>query len=100
MKMLGQLQESQQKIEQAKKRMAGEFIEETTNDQLLSLKVSKNGRVKEVEINEELLEDKEQLIDYLILTLNKALDKAQAQYDAELEKVARQGLPSIPGMPF
>ncbi|MXV38337.1 hypothetical protein GO491_06545 [Flavobacteriaceae bacterium Ap0902] len=100
MKMLGQLQESQKKVEEAKNRMAGEYITEATSDNLLSAKVSKNGRVKEITINDELLEDKEQLVDYLILTLNKALDKAQTEFDAEIESVAKSGMPNIPGMPF
>lgn len=100
MKMLGQLQASQQKVEEAKKRMMNEFISESTSDDLLQVKVSKAGRVKEIELKDELLEDKEQLTDYLILTLNKALEKAQAQHDMEVEKVAKEGLPSIPGMGF
>ena len=100
MKMLGQLQQSQQKIEEAKKRMENEFLEEKTSDDLLKVIVSKAGRVKELDLKDELLEDKEQLVDYLILTLNKALEKAQAQHDAELESVAKQGMPQIPGMPF
>ncbi|AFL96302.1 DNA-binding protein, YbaB/EbfC family [Ornithobacterium rhinotracheale DSM 15997] len=100
MKMLGQLQESQQKIQNAKEAMKNEFLDEKSSDNLLEVKVSKAGRVKEIKIDDELLEDKEQLVDYLILTLNKALEKAQNQYDAELERVARQGMPQIPGMPF
>ncbi|MGV4528873.1 YbaB/EbfC family nucleoid-associated protein [Ornithobacterium rhinotracheale] len=100
MKMLGQLQESQQKIQNAKEAMKNEFLDEKSSDNSLEVKVSKAGRVKEIKIDDELLEDKEQLVDYLILTLNKALEKAQNQYDAELERVARQGMPQIPGMPF
>ncbi|QAR30892.1 YbaB/EbfC family nucleoid-associated protein [Ornithobacterium rhinotracheale] len=100
MKMLGQLQESQQKIQNAKEAMKNEFLDEKSSDNLLEVKVSKAGRVKEIKIDDELLEDKEQLVDYLILTLNKALEKAQNQYDEELERVARQGMPQIPGMPF
>lgn len=100
MKMLGQLQESQRKVEEAKNRMANEFLIESTSDNLLTAKVSKNGRIKEIQIHDELLEDKEQLTDYLILTLNKVLEKAQNEFDAELAKVAKQGMPQIPGMPF
>ncbi|MCK0201449.1 YbaB/EbfC family nucleoid-associated protein [Ornithobacterium rhinotracheale] len=100
MKMLGQLQESQQKIQNAKEAMKNEFLDEKSSDNLLEVKVSKAGRVKEIKIDDELLEDKEQLVDYLILTLNKALERTQNQYDAELERVARQGMPQIPGMPF
>lgn len=100
MKMLGQLQESQRKVEEAKERMANEFLTENTSDQLLSTKVSKNGRIKEIDIHDDLLKDKEQLIDYLILTLNKALDKAQDEFDTEIGNVAKEGMPNIPGMEF
>ncbi|WP_369426508.1 YbaB/EbfC family nucleoid-associated protein [Profundicola chukchiensis] len=100
MKMLGQLQESQRKVEEAKTRLANEYLTEATSDKLLTTKVSKNGRIKELNIEDELLEDKEQLVDYLILTLNKALDKAQNEFDAEIENVAKQGMPKIPGMGF
>ena len=100
MKMLGQLQESQRKVEETKARLSNEFVTEKTSDNLLSAKISMNGRVKELLVADELLEDKEQLVDYLILTLNKALEKAQNQYDSEVEKAAKEGLPQIPGMPF
>ncbi|MDO5654665.1 MAG: YbaB/EbfC family nucleoid-associated protein [Flavobacteriaceae bacterium] len=100
MKMLGQLQESQRKVEEAKIRLSNEVIQETTSDNLMTVNVFKNGRIQEVLFKEELLQDKEQLIDYLILTINKALDKAQAEFDSEIERVAKDGLPQIPGMPF
>ncbi len=100
MKMLGQLQESQKNIEEAKNKMANEYIAESSSDNLLKVEVYKNGRIKDIAIEDQLMEDKEQLTDYLILTLNKALEKAQIDYEAELQKVARKGLPNIPGMPF
>ena len=40
----------------------------------------------------------QQLEDYLILTLNKALDKAGAINEAELAAAAKDGMPNIPGM--
>ena len=47
---------------------------------------------------DELLQDKEQLEDYLVLTLNKAIKKATDVHEAELGAVAKEGMPSIPGM--
>jgi len=44
------------------------------------------------------LEDKEQLEDYLILTLNKAIEKASAINEAELAAAAKDGMPNIPGL--
>lgn len=40
----------------------------------------------------------EQQEDYLILTLNKAIQKATDINDAEVAAVASEGMPNIPGM--
>jgi DNA-binding protein YbaB len=45
-----------------------------------------------------LLEDKEQLEDYLIVTLNKAIEKATNVNERELDAVAKMDMPMIPGM--
>ena len=45
-----------------------------------------------------LLQDKEMLEDYLITTLNNALDRAEKISETELAAVAKEGMPSIPGM--
>jgi DNA-binding protein YbaB len=44
------------------------------------------------------LTDKEQLEDYLILVLNKAIEKATDVNEAELGAVAKDGMPNLPGM--
>jgi len=38
------------------------------------------------------------LEDYLILVLNKAIEKATNVNEAELAAVAKEGMPNIPGM--
>jgi hypothetical protein len=38
------------------------------------------------------------LEDYLLLTLNKAITRATEVNDTELAAVAKEGMPSIPGM--
>lgn len=97
MGMMGKLQETQAKVEEAKKRMDSVTLQEQSNDELLKLTLTANSEIKNVVIAEELLEDKEQLEDYLVLTLNKALKKAKAMHEEELAKVARSGMPNIPG---
>jgi len=42
--------------------------------------------------------DKEQLEDYLVLVINKAIEKATNVNEAELGAVAKDGMPNIPGM--
>ena len=45
-----------------------------------------------------MLTDKEQLEDYLLLVLNKAIEKATNVNEAELGAVAKDGMPNLPGM--
>jgi hypothetical protein len=44
------------------------------------------------------MEDKEQLEDYLVLTLNKAISRASEIHETELAAVAKDGMPDIPGL--
>lgn len=98
MGMMGKLKEAQEKVEAAKKRMDTVLIDEASNDGLLKITLTANRKIKSIEIDEILLEDKEQLEDYLILTLNKAIEKATNINEAELAAVAKEGMPNIPGM--
>ena len=76
MGMMGKLKETQAKVEATKKRLDTVYIDENSNDGLLKVTLTANRTIKTIEIDEELLKDKEQLEDYLILTLNKAIDTA------------------------
>lgn len=98
MGMMGKLKETQEKVEATKKRMETVLIDEASSDGLLKITLTANRKIKTINIDDSLLEDKEQLEDYLILTLNKALEKATNIHDAELAAVAKEGLPNIPGM--
>ncbi|WP_299381440.1 YbaB/EbfC family nucleoid-associated protein [uncultured Lacinutrix sp.] len=96
--MVGKLKETQQKVEETKARLNSVLVDEQSNDGLLKLTLTANRTIKAITIDDSLLEDKEQLEDYLILTLNKAIEKATQINEAELAAVAKDGMPSIPGM--
>ncbi len=98
MGMMGKLQEAQKKVEETKQRLNSVLIDEQSADGLLKVTVTANREIRSLEVNDELLSDKEQLEDYLILTLNKALEKAGAINEAELAAAAKDGMPNIPGM--
>ena len=85
-------------MEATKLRMNSVLIDEQSGDGLLKLTITANRELKNIEISDELLKDKEQLGDYLILTLNKAIQKATKINDAEVAAVASEGMPKIPGM--
>ena len=98
MGMMGKLKETQQKIEETKQRLNHVLIDEKSNDGLLNLTITANRTIKSITIDPSLLNDKEQLEDYLIIVVNKAIDRVTAINEAELAAVAKEGMPNIPGM--
>jgi len=98
MNIMGKLKETQRKVEETKKRLDTVLIDEKSSDNKLKVTLTANRTIKSITIDESLLEDKEQLEDYLILTLNKAIEKATSVNEAELAAVAKEGMPNIPGM--
>ena len=96
--MMGKLKETQQKIEDTKKRLDTVLVDEQSSDGLLKVTLTANRSVTAITIDDSLLEDKEQLEDYLILVLNKAIAQATKVNEAELDTVAKMDMPMIPGM--
>lgn len=98
MGMMGKIKETQKKAEATKERLHTVMIDEASSDGLLKVTLTANREIKSISIDDSLLEDKEQLEDYLVLTLNKAIEKATKVNEAELAAVAKEGMPNIPGM--
>ena len=98
MGMMGKLKDTQQKIEETKKRMDTVLIDEQSIDGQLKVTLTANSKVKLIEISDSLLEDKDQLEDYLIVVMNKALEKASKINQTELDAVTKVDMPMIPGM--
>lgn len=98
MGMMGKLKETQAKVEATKERLNSVYIDESSSDGLLKVTITGNRTIKSIDIHEELLQDKEQLEDYLILALNKAIVKAGNVHETEIAAVAKEGMPDIPGM--
>ncbi|GAA4277356.1 YbaB/EbfC family nucleoid-associated protein [Aquimarina mytili] len=98
MGMMGKLKETQKKVEETKKRMDSVLIDESSTDNFLKVTITANRKITGISIDDALLEDKEQLEDYLILTINKAIAKATQIQESELAAVAKEGMPNIPGL--
>jgi hypothetical protein len=98
MGMMGKLKATQDRIEATKKRLDSVLIDEQSTDGLLKVTLTANRSIKSISISDSLLTDKEQLEDYLVVTLNKAIEKASRVNQAELDAVAKVDMPMIPGM--
>ena len=98
MGMMNKLKETQKKVEETKERLNHVLVDEQSNDGKLKVTLTANRTIKSITIDDELLQDKEMLEDYLIMTINKAIEKATNINETELAAVAKDGMPNIPGM--
>ncbi|RNC86318.1 MAG: YbaB/EbfC family nucleoid-associated protein [Winogradskyella sp.] len=98
MGMMNKLKEAQKKVEETKERLHSVLLDEASTDGKLKVTITANRTLKSIDVDEELLTDKEMLEDYLILTLNKAIERATAVNEAEIAAVAKEGMPNIPGL--
>lgn len=98
MGMMGKLKETQQNIEDTKKRLDTVLVDEQSTDGLLKVTLTANRKIKSISVDDSLLEDKDQLEDYLVVVLNKAIEKATKTNEAEMDAVTKMDMPMIPGM--
>ena len=96
--MMNKLKEAQQKVAETKTRLNSVLVDEVAADGKLKITLTANREIKAISIADSLLTDAEELEDYLILALNKAIEKATKINDAEMAVAAKNGMPDIPGM--
>ena len=96
--MMNSIKEAQQKVTETKKRLDTVLIDEVSKDQKIKITLTANRKIKSISIDNSLLSDAEELEDYLILTLNKAIEKASKINEDEMAIAAKSGMPNIPGM--
>ena len=96
--MMGKLKEAQQKVEETKKRLQHVLVDEKSTNGKIQVTITGNREIKAIQIDKALLNDAEELEDYLIMTLNNAIKKAGDIHEKELAVAAKSGMPNIPGM--
>ncbi|WP_298777753.1 YbaB/EbfC family nucleoid-associated protein [uncultured Polaribacter sp.] len=96
--MMSKIKEAQKKVEETKTRLNSVLVDEASNDNKLKITLTANRTIKAISIDESLLSDAEELEDYLIITLNKAIEKASKINEYEMAIAAKSGMPNIPGM--
>jgi len=96
--MMQKLKDAQQKVEETKVRLNSVLVDETGADGKIKVTLTANREIKSISIDDALLSDKEELEDFLIITLNKAIAKASQINEHEMAVAAKAGMPNIPGM--
>ena len=96
--MMAKLKEAQAKIEETKARLNTIFVDGESGNGKVVVTATANREIKNIAIDDTLLNDLEELEDYLIIALNDALTKAGEINETEMAAAAKGGLPDIPGM--
>ncbi|MEN8125466.1 MAG: YbaB/EbfC family nucleoid-associated protein [Bacteroidota bacterium] len=96
--MMAKLKEAQAKIEETKARLNTIMVEGESGNGKVKVTVSANREIRSIVIDDDLLKEKDELEDYLIIALNNGIEKANAINEAEMAAAAKDGLPDIPGM--
>lgn len=96
--MMDKLKKAQEEVEKTKLRLDSVLIDETSADGKIKVTLTANRNIKSIAIDDSLLSDAEELEDYLIITLNKAIEKASKINETEMAVAAKSGMPNIPGM--
>ena len=96
--MMDKLKQAQQEVENTKTRLNSVLVDESSADGKIKVTLTANRTIKSISIDDSLLADAEELEDYLIITLNKAIEKASKINETEMAVAAKSGMPNIPGM--
>ncbi|MFT4804901.1 MAG: DNA-binding YbaB/EbfC family protein [Psychroserpens sp.] len=96
--MMGKLKEAQKKVEETKERLHTVLIDMSSHDEKVKVTITANRTLKAITIDDDLLKDKDMLEDYLILTINKAINRATTVYETEVAAVSKEGMPKITGI--
>jgi len=99
---MGKMQEMKAKAEESKKRLDAITVEGEAGGNAVRVTVTGNRKVKQIEIIDGLLSDKEQLENLLVTAVNNAIENADRINQAEMGSMANDMLPgglgSLAGM--
>lgn len=91
--MMGKMQEAQKQVQEIKNRLDTVHLKE--GDEEITITITGNREIKDVEISTALLEDKDELQDKLVIALNRAIEKANQRHEEEMQGAAKGMLPGM-----
>ena len=98
--IMGKMQEAQKQMEETKKQLSNMFIDAESEGGLIKVKSDCNLKIVNLEISEQLFQskDKSEIEDLIIVTINKAIERAKEKQEVEMSKVAQGMLPNLGGL--
>lgn len=96
--MVGRLKEAQELMEETKSKMESIYVNADAENDLVKVVLNANKKIKNISIDNSLMaiSEKERLKKLLIDALNKAMEKADSIFDAEMQGMSKGTFPSFP----
>lgn len=96
--LMGKMKEAQAEVEKVKTRLDSVTVQGDSCNGKVKVIANGNKKIVDIKISPDLLNDKEELEDYLIIAVNNALNTAENVHNSEMQSVAKGILPKIPGL--
>lgn len=84
--------------EELNQRMDSAYVRSTSPSKMIEIIANGNRQIIDLKVQSEIYEDTEQFEDELVITINKALEKADIMYQEEMKSVMKENMPNIPGL--
>ena len=93
--MMGKLQQMKGAVDESKKRLENIYVKGESECKRIRFVLDGNRKVKDISIDDELLLDKQELIDLLTESFNNAIDDADHVNENEMKNTAFDLFPDI-----
>ncbi|OFX25926.1 MAG: nucleoid-associated protein, YbaB/EbfC family [Bacteroidetes bacterium GWA2_31_9] len=96
--LMGKMKEAKAEVERVKQRLDTITVQGDSGNGKVKVVATGNKKIVDVKIADDLLTNKEELEDYLVIAINNALKSAENVHDSEMQSVAKGILPGMPGL--
>ena len=91
--MMEKLQAMQGQVEETKKRLENVSVQGQAEG--IVVRINGNRKIQDIQIPEELMDDKEALQDLLLTACNRAIEQANNLHDTEMASQAKNMMPGL-----
>lgn len=97
--MMKKLQEAQRQMQEIRNRLDAITVEGKSPEGKVVVTVTGNRKIKGIRfVDASILQDREQLEDYLVIAMNEAIGKADHVNEAEMKAAAGSMIPGLGGL--